>query len=1355
MKTLTRIGASTLLIAVCFFVVGCGGEGIANAGVPAISQIIPQAVAAGSGNTTVEIVGSRISSSTVVLWNGSPLATTMLDSSTVASPVESASLAVPGVAKVQLMNTATGVKSDAVELSIASANTAALAITTTSLPNGTVGTPYSATLTASGGNQPYSWSFTSGRMPAGLSLNSNGVISGTPTAAGTFSLGLTLKDKSKPPQQKFIALTLIISKAVSTTPPPTPLTVSTSSLAAATFGTPYSQTLAAAGGSPAYTWSVSSGSLPPGLSLASSGAISGTPTQGGAFPFTASVIDSGSPQQSKTVALSISVNETPLKITTSSLAAGSAGNSYSQTLTASGGFLGYTWSLVSGSLPAGVTLSPAGAISGTPSASGAFAFTASVSDHSNPVQTITAAFNLNISAPQLKVMSTSFAQGIYGRPYSGALQATGGIPGYRWTVASGSLPAGLALNNSTGTISGTPIAGGTAAFTAAVTDTTNQTASALVTINVAATPLTITASTLAAANNGAAYSQTLLATGGTAPYQWSITAGKLPAGLTLSPTGGIISGTPSVAGTAIFTATVTDNSNPVQTASLPTSLIVNAGQSALVPLRALSIVAPGSLSGIVGSNYSLTLSATGGTSPYGWSITSGSLPAGLQLSTTGTIIGTPAQGTNGSYSFTVTASDAQTPVQTASASVSMTINGATVSPLAIASSTLASGIAGTGYNQSLQATGGTPAYAWSITSGSLPAGLALSSGGVISGTPSTAGSSTFTASVSDSGSPLQSKSVTTSIVIAAAQVSGPGKTWFVRADGGTRYSTDNPSGQCNGQADAPYSGTGANQNCAFNDVRWMWMTGGYGNSQWVMAGGDTLVIRGCAAPPSQQNADPNPTHCRIGWDKGTGNDTENFWCVGVNAWWGCSMPPPPSGTATQHTRILGACAYGVYSCNPVNSYPYTNNNLTQLYGSFASGAVMYLTGSQNVDVEGLEITSHNGQCTRVGATTYPRWCRSTVPLDDFANWGIITSNATSNITLQDLYIHGLTTEGIGGPIGGPFTVTRVFIGFNGFAGWNFDDGVPTPDAPGSTITQSYVTMIGNGCMEEYPIVHTQFPAMACWDSGTGGFGDSWSGQNTKLDSFTCDHCYIAYNSKDGGLGPHTLLKNLSLTNSAWIGNMGQSGKWGMQPNSTTVIENNLVLGNCLRMSQQLPGAAQNFGIGTGLPGSYLTTFCRAAGTLFDYFTDTNSTVLFANNTFVTYQPTVFDLGCIAACAPMVFTNNVFLGYATSPNAYPNTGQAPGLYYLEGPVVLSSSHNVQYGIRNGDSCTGSILCTDPLLVNEPAQGSITAETVLDNFNFHPASGSPAITGGTTFSGILSTDFYGTTYPAIPPAGAVMP
>ena len=130
-------------------------------------------------------------------------------------------------------------------------------------------------------------------------------------------------------------------------------------------------------------------------------------------------------------------------------------------------------------------------------------------------------------------------------------------------------------------------------------------------------------------------------------------------------------------------------------------------------------------------------------------------------------------------------------------------------------------------------------------------------------------------------------------------------------------------------------------------------------------------------------------------------------------------------------------------------------------------------------------------------------------------------------------------------------------------------------------------MVGNGCLEQYPIVITQFPALSCWDSGSGGFGDSWSGQATSLDSFSCDHCNISYNAKDGAMGPHTLIHHISLTNSVWIGNMGQSGKWGQDANSTFLFQNNLLVGNCMRMSQQLPGAVQNFDIGTGLGGSHI------------------------------------------------------------------------------------------------------------------------------------------------------------------------
>lgn len=579
-------------------------------------------------------------------------------------------------------------------------------------------------------------------------------------------------------------------------------------------------------------------------------------------------------------------------------------------------------------------------------------------------------------------------------------------------------------------------------------------------------------------------------------------------------------------------------------------------------------------------------------------------------------------------------------------------------------------------------------------------------------------------------------------------------TWFVRPDGGTRYSAHAPNGECDGKADAAYPGKGSNRHCAFNDVRYMWLDGSYGNSKWVMEGGDTLVIRGCAALPSQEN--PDAPHCRIGWDKGTGNDGKNFWCAGVQ---NCSMPSPPSGTASQHTRILGACAYGSYSCNPVKGYPYTNNNLTQLFGGFGLSAVIYLNGSSYVDLEGLEITSHNGKCTRYGIPAYPAGCRIYPAVsDDFANAGIGTNNKTSNITLQDVYIHGFTGHGMYGAIGGPFTLTRVSIDFNTFAGWDFDDG--TPDNPASSLTQSYVTFVGNGCLEEYPITHKQFPAKACWDSESGGFGDAWSGQNSTMESFTCDHCMVEYNAKDGAMGPHTIIQKISLTNSIWVGNMGQNEKWGQDKNATFLFQNNLVVGNCMRMSEQLPGAAQSFNQSTGKGGAYLSNFCRAAGDLFAYFADEGSTVNIVNNSFVTYQPTTFDLNCrrpgTCGNTPYNFTNNVFLGFTPTYTVSPfKPGEPPGLFYRsDNSVKIVSSHNLEYGLRNADSCgANGNICSDPELVNQPRQRR-TNDIFPANFDFHPSGGSPVKGRGKSVSG-LSRDYYGSPRPNPPSIGAVEP
>ena len=587
------------------------------------------------------------------------------------------------------------------------------------------------------------------------------------------------------------------------------------------------------------------------------------------------------------------------------------------------------------------------------------------------------------------------------------------------------------------------------------------------------------------------------------------------------------------------------------------------------------------------------------------------------------------------------------------------------------------------------------------------------------------------------------------------------KTWFVRPDGGTRYSANNPHGQCDGKSDTAYPGGSGNQHCAFNDVRWMWWDNVYGKSSWLMVGGDTLVIRGCSANNVQQNPD-NP-HCRVGGDKATGQDAKDLWCIGTN---GCSMPSPPSGTAAQHTRVLGGCAYDG-NCSPVTGYPYANNNLAQLFGGFGIGNIVDLSGSNYVELAGLEITTHNGRCARFGGTNPLPPCVRSGTMSDQTDQGIITNAATSHILLRDLYIHGFSSDGITGPIGGPFILERVNISFNAFAGWNFDSkdgkGVSIPNAPGSSVTQSYVTMVGNGCQEEYPITHPRFPARGCWDSSTGGFGDAWSGQDSMMDTFTCDHCNISYNTKDGAMGPHTVIHNIRLTNSTWIGNMGQNGKWGQDANATFLLENNILVGNCYRMSQRLPGASQNFDAGAKLPGSGLSGYCRAAGGLFAYYADAGATVNFNNNTLVTYQPTIFELGCrrVGTCATAThhFTNNLVLGYTPNYTAPPlNSGEAPGLFYVDDKTdVIAGSNNLFYGVRNDGGLCGknNNLCgVNPLLVNQPAQPRRMSETLLDNLNFHPSGGSPAKGHGKNGVG-GQTDFYGRPRPASPSIGAVEP
>src|SRR5207302_681273 len=179
-----------------------------------------------------------------------------------------------------------------------------------------------------------------------------------------------------------------------------PLSVSMSSLPSGMMGTPYSSAVQAAGGTSPYTWSIISGGLPAGLSLASSTClVSGTASASGNFTVGVTVRDASSPVQSATAMLALSIAAPPpLIISTTSLSGGIANESFSTSLNASGGTTPYTWSLAGGTLPAGLSLGAAsGAIAGTPTAAGTASLMFNVADSSSPVQTKSVTLSLTIA----------------------------------------------------------------------------------------------------------------------------------------------------------------------------------------------------------------------------------------------------------------------------------------------------------------------------------------------------------------------------------------------------------------------------------------------------------------------------------------------------------------------------------------------------------------------------------------------------------------------------------------------------------------------------------------------------------------------------------------------------------------------------------------------------------------------------------------------------------------------------------------------------------------------------------------------------------------------------------------------
>lgn len=639
------------------------------------------------------------------------------------------------------------------------------------------------------------------------------------------------------------------------------------------------------------------------------------------------------------------------------------------------------------------------------------------------------------------------------------------------------------------------------------------------------------------------------------------------------------------------------------------------------------------------------------------------------------------------------------------------------SPLTITSSTLPAATAGTAYAKNLLASNGTPGYSWSITSGSLPAGLTLdATTGLISGTPQTSGVANFTVTVVDNGTPPKTQSIPLSISVAAAvQDSGVGTTWYIRPDGGTRYSANATQGQCDGKGDAPYGGSGVNQHCAFNDYRFLYDDGTYGHLAWVISGGDTVILRG------------GPW--RVGFDQGL--SPRDKWCFGGNGQTSCYNPTIPAGTPTQHTRILGE---NYASCN-TGTGTTNRSKLTQLFGGFDLLMVLNLDGAQYTDVECIELTRHS-QCTRNGlynGNPYPAGCSTKFPIDDSADNGIFTDVNTHDVLLQDMYIHGFPDRAIIGPISGLFTTNRVDMEYNAFTGWDFDDGSGTKSANNATSLNHFLTIGFSGCVQEYPIVHN-YPIIACYTQSTQGQGDGIGTPTTPL-NFSCDHCDFHYNMQDAADVGHVYLSNISFDHSIAYGNLGGTYKSG--PNSSFTLTNSISVANCQRVKSPLGDAPATY-------NQAIADTCRAGDQIgINFPSGYPATATVENNTLIGYESTVIDSVCFTYLGAIVdpktcnynftFRNNIVVGY--NEPTY-NAGQKPGMWNVNLPTA--QDHNIFYGLRYTPALSGD-LTVDPLFVNEPNPIlPMSSETALDNFNFTLAQGSPAAGAGVVIAG-LTTDY----------------
>ena len=490
------------------------------------------------------------------------------------------------------------------------------------------------------------------------------------------------------------------------------VTLSPASLPTGRVGEAYQQTVSAAGGAAPYCYASTSGALPPGIALnPSSGELAGTPATAGSFSFTVTATDATGCAGARAYEVVLFSPCPELAFLPATLPFGQVDSAYAETLAVSAGTPPFTFSLGSGTLPAGITLSPAGELSGTPSAVGTFAFTVAVADSTLCRDSTAYALSVFPACTAIAVAPALLPTGAVGQTFDQTFTAAGGRPPYTWSIAAGALPEGLALDPATGRLQGTPAVADTFPITVAAADSLGCTGMRDHVLTIYATPpassVAADATGLLISNGHPCVAVPMVYTRGE-----STPAGSVRVTFTLDITRIVLCtpATPSASirpgpwldgyantsfavadegggtytvdvgligepcgitgGGSLFTLDLTAAGPDGSGTITVTSVRVRDCLGALVPVApgppaALAIdrqplaLRPAALpGGSVGDPYAVVLTTDSGTAPFAWTVLSGSLPPGLALDgASGALAGTPTAVVS-SY-FTVAAEDVQ------------------------------------------------------------------------------------------------------------------------------------------------------------------------------------------------------------------------------------------------------------------------------------------------------------------------------------------------------------------------------------------------------------------------------------------------------------------------------------------------------------------------------------------------------------------------------------------------------------------------------------------------------------------------------------------------------------------------